>query len=185
VEPDVLLTFDRSAVIIEAKLWSGKSPSASGIDQLARQWMAGCEWAAPRSHHIAALIFLTAGLSAPTKDLEETVDAMEGREHPPIRLWWLSWATLLPLLAEIPDNPVASDLARYLREAGVARFLRWPEISTTRVSWNYRAFVVPDYWQGLTPPLSFWRYGTPKRAYWCAFLSSTKNKQQWSYRSFG
>jgi hypothetical protein len=175
VEPDLVLEFGRIAVIIEAKLHSGKTPAVmtgqtgeeTEADQLARQVKATLDF---YGHHqrggteLAALVYVTADLTCPKAELEESAEAIRRlrlRAQPP--LYWLSWSALGPILdresahGELPGRLVAEDLLEYLREANVLRFRGWrldeqdrsvPPVGAVYGGWSYRART-KRYFDGL------------------------------------
>jgi hypothetical protein len=166
VEPDLVLEFGRAAVIIEAKLHSGKTPAVmtgqdgeeTDADQLARQVKATLDYYGHRERagiEIAALIYVTADLTLPESDLKKSaaaIDRLGLRTPPPV--YWLSWSALGPLLdwerahGELPGSLIAEDLLEYMREAGVLRFRGWrieepdrtpPSQGAVYACWSYHA----------------------------------------------
>jgi hypothetical protein len=162
----LLLRYGDSFVVVEAKLWSGKS----GIkeDQLARQWRVGVAHFAQtmRSIRLAAHIYLTTHLTRPDRELAESIQELKNAGHGHTHLWWLSWATLSPILAEMPDNPIASDLLDYLRGVGVVRFVGWKITPVRRAAWRYERAIDSSYWVGVRRHTGDWRYRPHNRAYW-------------------
>jgi hypothetical protein len=110
VEPDVVLTFGSSLVIVEAKLGSRKGGAGAAADddwsadQLARQWLGArydCERKS-RAERPVAQVYLTADLRPPADELDESAEVLTragAREAP---LYWLNWCRLEPALSAEP-----------------------------------------------------------------------------------
>lgn len=158
VQPDVVIVFGTEVVIVEAKLWSQKSPVDDDTDQLARQWHGIVDHYGPRMH-VSALLYITPHVEPPRSELDESAVALGA--HAP-NLWWLSWSALaLMLEIQIDDGDrasrlVAEDLLIYLRRAGVLRFRGWRLAPSWRRNecWRYR----PQYWRDYTLARPIWRY---------------------------
>jgi hypothetical protein len=127
VEPDIVLRFDDEIVVIEAKLWSSKSQTGEGLDQLARQWRSAVDHYGAHAR-VSALIYLTPHLEPPKAALTESAGALGADAS---SLWWLSWSSLVPVLEQqltIGDRIsciVATDLLAYLTRVGLIRFRGW------------------------------------------------------------
>jgi len=180
VEPDLILEFDGAAVIVEAKLWSGKSDPDR--DQLARQWIVGERHfrAQGRGTRLVAHIYLTAHLTFPVQELAESSMALREAGYGDDHLWWLSWATLCPLLAELSEEHAAADLLRYLTEVDVASFLGWRSVRVPLERWKYRIPPRTAYWAGIGGTGSGWLYGAAERRYWTR-VELTRPPQRWTY----
>jgi hypothetical protein len=179
VEPDLLLRYGDSLVVVEAKLWSGKSGTR---DQLARQWSVGVAHLGQtmRSARLAAHIYLTAHLTSPETDLAESKRELNEAGYGHTHLWWLSWATLAPILAGMPENPIASDLAHYLREVGVIRFVHWNIPAARLAAWRYEQLPSAPYWRGAHRRISDWRYRRDVGRYWATV--SPGAAVRWTYQ---
>jgi hypothetical protein len=179
VEPDVLLRYGDSLVVVEAKLWSGKSGTKQ--DQLARQWRVGVMHFAQttRSFRLAAHVYLTAHLTRPDKELAESMNALKNAGYNHTHLWWLSWATLSPILAEMAQNPIASDLLEYLRAVGVVRFVGWNIKPGRPVTWHYTRAVDAPYWERARLSPQRWRYRKQEQGYWTGVTAAAP--AAWAY----
>ena len=176
VEPDVVIDDGVQSVVIEAKLWSGKSPSLTETtegnyapaDQLAREWHAAFH--APKERGLRsprALIYLTKHLSLPREELQASLNALKERGIPNAPLFWLSWNALeLPLsrvLEELsPARIIASDVLEYLRAAELLRFGGWRLEpgdfgAPDRLAWTYRSRCF--YFESLNAVRQSWVYG--------------------------
>jgi hypothetical protein len=184
VEPDLALVFEESIVIVEAKLWSGKSGVRSERDQIARQWLVGSRHLAQtsRSARVVAHVYLTAHLTLPASEFTDSIAALKKEGCHDANLWWLSWATLAPLLADMADNPVASDLLLYLREVGVIRFLGWHTLHARPVAWRYESKPPSPYWRGTWGRVSEWRYRCGEGLYWSSIAARQPAREGWKYR---
>ncbi|HOD83604.1 MAG TPA: hypothetical protein PKG77_19475 [Phycisphaerae bacterium] len=134
-EPDVLLWLvlpdgTRQIVLIESKLWSGKSsypdPSRPApVDQLAREWdnlvrLAQVEKAKP------VLLYVTADLDCPVASIREShVEFQQKRtrlaEQFPFSCAWLSWRKLTTLW-ESPTHKIQEDLALLASRLGLSYY---------------------------------------------------------------
>jgi hypothetical protein len=162
VEPDVIVRFDDEVIIVEAKLWSSKSDSDEGLDQLARQWRGTTDHYGSRAR-VSALLYLTPHVEPPKDALTESALAIGDAAHV---LWWLSWSTLAPILeSEMAGidrvaRLVAADLLAYLTRVGVLRFRGWRLVPVWQrhASWTYRRLVQRSYWSDHTVRNPPWRY---------------------------
>lgn len=152
VEPDVVLTSADELLVVEAKLWSGKSAvlgplEESPPDQLARQWKAATDFCADKHRgtlRLAGLIYLTPNLVPPATDLDQSLAKIRVFEADP-RLYWLSWAALedaLRLMAAtnvLPAALICEDLLAYMDAADVLRFHGWRAAadSVDQPTWHY------------------------------------------------
>jgi hypothetical protein len=196
VEPDVAIWANGRLLVIEAKLWSGKSPSAvtaemeRPADQLARQWKAATDLCA-RTHRntIGALIYLTAHLTPPSRDLTESIEEMR-RCDPQARLHWLSWSALEAPLKKVTDRgeqpqaSIATDILSYLDAASVLRFRGWVASNVFEgdlETWKYERSRVRHYFVD-TPEISLptWRY-TPRAGKY-GFVQSALPGPCWLYQ---
>jgi len=165
VQPDVAIRFDDEVIIVEAKLWSPKSTIEGGFDQLAREWHGTTDHYGERAR-VTALVYFTPHVEPPLEALDESALAL-GADA--LRLWWLSWSTLAPLLeqqvasADRVSQLVAADLLEYLRKVGLVRFRGWRLASNWRRSpcWRYQtARLAPyaRYWHDYSRNEPTWRY---------------------------
>ena len=183
VEPDIVLRFDDEVIVIEAKLWSFKSQTRDGVDQLARQWHG------VHDHHGAHIcmcsqIYLTPDLEPPRVALAESAEAMGVGAS---SLWWLSWTSLVPILerqlatGDRVSRVVASDLLAYLTRVGLIRFHGWRLDGGWQhhACWTYPSSSPATYWRATSIKNACWTYRQPAREmYWRATRISN---QPWSY----
>lgn len=165
VQPDIVMAFQDEVVIVEAKLWSPKSVTKGGVDQLAREWHGITEHYHGRAK-VAALVYLTPHGVPPQQDLDESAQELGADAS---CLWWLSWSTLAPILEQQVANSgrmsqlVAADLLEYLHKVGVVRFRGWRLASSWQHNpcWRYRIIhPVPyaRYWHDYSRQEPLWRY---------------------------
>jgi hypothetical protein len=184
VEPDIILRFDDEILVIEAKLWSAKSQTSDGVDQLARQWRSVIDHYGAHVR-VSALIYLTPHLEPPMAALTESAEAL-GTDAP--NLWWLSWSSLVPILEQrlATDDRisriVAADLLAYLTRVGLIRFRGWRLTPRWQryARWTYNQSTPATYWRAPAIKNACWSYREPIPAtYWRA---PAINNQPWSYR---
>jgi hypothetical protein len=136
--PDVLVTGLKdgrvsSAILVEVKLYSGKSGRGTGAqveaeeafdapdkqfepDQLARYWV---ELARKFPDATRAIIYLTSHLTAPEAELRESL-----ARAPDMRLRWLSWYDVWEIVhAKSNQYLPAKDLADLLSYRGFSTFM--------------------------------------------------------------
>ena len=131
VQPDLVILSGETAVIIEAKNYSGKSgvtiisdapeqlPEGENnkeiIDQLGREYVAGVKRLLNSFYHQEgkltliksfALVFVTRHNLFPRAEIEETIEAIrevlpEECEDAEKRIFWINWQKVMPLLREI------------------------------------------------------------------------------------
>ncbi|MFY2563105.1 hypothetical protein ACN469_36255 [Corallococcus terminator] len=205
VEPDLLLEFNRTAVIVEAKLRSGKSGAtmlnpegeAEPVDQLARQWRSTVDFYhrhQPGRVEVVALLYITAHLSVPVDDVTSSTEEILklGLRAPPI--YWLPWSALVPILenevqqGQHPACLIAEDLLAYLRQAAVSRFRGWRvgEVAQEGLGWRYAAAIRPPYWQKVGEvPDACWTYQKPRSGYFKSLAAPgpTAVDDVWRYRA--
>ena len=156
-EPDLRLTLDRGrhVVLIEVKLYSGKSQIAEQSDEddeaLATNALVEekldpdqlARYHKGQRRELAAnvelsIIYLTAHAVPPEADLTDSL------KHGPMRLGWLSWRDVWAVAedakrATTTDGP-AADLARLLRHKGFSEFAGFdgaaPPLPDTGRFWN-------------------------------------------------
>lgn len=125
-EPDVLVRLtlpdnSKKLVLVEAKLWSGKSAGADDQvgsvppnDQLAKEWdnltiYAQEEVAEP------ILVYLTADLGRPSEAIQESTAEVRLKRGSEATIAWLSWRHLEAFVAGTSD-PLLRDLGAMLRK---------------------------------------------------------------------
>lgn len=195
VEPDVLLGWAEFHVVVEAKLWSGKSQlyeqgededSYEPVDQLAREWEAALFLAqSDAAFRPRALIYLTRHLSVPRDELAGSHAELlkRGIARPPI--YWLSWSALEePLRREAregdhPAAAIAAEVLEYLDSVGVLRFSGWGRVpAPTGESWQYAGDSERPYFMGLSLRAPTWQYESSGTRYLDVRKPTTPN---WSY----
>lgn len=184
VEPDIILRFDDEILVIEAKLWSSKSQTRDGVDQLAREWRGAIDYYGAHVR-VSAVIYLTPHLEPPKAELAESAEAL-GTDAS--SLWWLSWSRLVPILEQqlvIGDRSsriVAADLLAYLTRVGLIRFRGWRLTPRWQrhASWTYHPSTPVTYWRASAIKNSCWIYRQPTAAtYWRGLVI---HNRPWSYR---
>jgi hypothetical protein len=82
-------------LLVEAKLWSGKSSHASKAgavtDQLGKSWLGLCRQAAAEGSRPLGIVYLVPGVTPPLADIEETQQELNEKGHGVAPLYWLSW----------------------------------------------------------------------------------------------
>jgi hypothetical protein len=183
VEPDVVLRFDDEIVVIEAKLWSPKSQTGDGLDQLARQWRGAIDQYGTHGR-VSALIYLTPHLELPTAALTESAEALGPDAS---SLWWLSWSSLVPILeqqvatGDRTSRIVAADLLTYLARVGLLRFRGWRLAPRWQhnACWTYHRPTSATYWRASRIQNTCWSYRQRTPAmYWRPIAI---NNQAWRY----
>ncbi len=121
-EPDVLITLDhtdrtRSIVLIEAKLYSGKSSPADDKpdinDQLAREYDNLAKRAERERIESYFLVYCTADIAAPWEDIAESCAEYGQKRGKECTIYWLSWRVLTDILLG-SMNPILKDLREVL-----------------------------------------------------------------------
>jgi hypothetical protein len=135
-----------------------------------------------RSARLVAHIYLTAHLTPPRSEFADSRGALKKQGCSDANLWWLSWAPLARILADMSDSLVASDLLLYLREAGVTRFLGWHRPHVQASAWRYESTPSSSYWRGNTGRDSTWRYRNGDLPYWSAVVAPRRAAPAWTYR---
>ncbi len=184
VEPDAVIELPAHWIIIEAKLWSGKSnvledAGSEGIsDQLARQWVAvqrareraGCSTGAQ------SLVFVTAHAVVPEHELAESEDAIVRAGAGAPRVFWVNWSALARVLraarTHLSDErgTIVDDVLDYMGRAlpgGALPFVGWDRSlrAPSGTPWRYRR--PPRAWFRFGDSPGVWRYGSRK---WFAAL---------------
>jgi hypothetical protein len=132
-EPDVVLRIDspngkKSLVLVEAKLFSGKSSEGSEeelhpTDQLAREWH-NLVHVARREDREPVLIYLTAGFCCPLDAVDASRKNFEAKtltKEQPFECLWLSWRHLEKVIRN-DDHPILKDLWAVLQRLALTFF---------------------------------------------------------------
>jgi hypothetical protein len=183
VEPDIILRFNDEVLVVEAKLWSPKSQTADGFDQLARQWYSASDHYGAHAR-VSALFYLTPDIEPPKRALAESAEALQANAS---SLWWLSWSSLAPILeqqvatGDRVSRVVAADLLAYMTRVGLLRFRGWrfAPRGQRNPCWTYRQPSPAKYWRAPASHNACWTYRDPSPAtYWHAYAI---NNQVWRY----
>lgn len=177
--PDVLVELCDAAgrqqlLVIEAKLRAGKSstPTDEGPvrDQLGKYWLslrheADRRHEADKRHEFSALaiVYLTADIAMPRRDLETTQHELRTKAMPEAPLYWLSWRRFGEVVRH-DESPMLHDCVRLLRERWrlvhiVMKPLAPPPILP--VPWRYHG-----RWRWPAPPRihTAWRFSPGDQA---------------------
>jgi hypothetical protein len=178
-QPDVLVNLldlrgrPVAEVVVEAKLFSGKSsvatayddaddtwPASVDPDQLVRYW----QWLVSRRKangpDTKALVYLTAHAIPPVGDLRESL-----RRAPSMRLAWLSWRDVWTVARRCRESLPAEDLARLLTHKGLSWFDGFrpalePDAFPSQRFWRDTRWFAPAVPEALEDRFShppFWR----------------------------
>ncbi len=124
-QPEVVIDVERSdgkhqLILIEAKLYSGKSSHATGdgvvTDQLAKYWLHLRQEAARRSATALAVVYLTRGSWPPNDELAASQRDLQAAGCPRAPLYWLSWRELVGVVDEKSAPPILRDCVTLLRD---------------------------------------------------------------------
>jgi hypothetical protein len=167
-EPELVLRFERDDapalwVLVEAKLWSGKSshatPGGPVNDQLGKYWVAFEQRARAAGAEAVAVVYVTRGVIVPEEDFAETQRELAAKGAPPAPLYWLSWRHFELALRDA-SHPMMRDVAALLRErwglAMPATTWTWPERRDGRgPAWSFEC----DWpWPTATTAVSSWSF---------------------------
>ena len=153
-EPDVLVRInyelEKYLILIEAKLWSGKSlPSklATNLgnqfnqlarDQLAREWLC-LKSLAKNENACPKLIYLTADTVCPADEIIESQNALILNSGENGSMFWLSWRSLPTILDQFPESLMFHDLAESLRYLDLTFFEGFSSFQAHNFVWGYQA----------------------------------------------
>jgi hypothetical protein len=153
-EPDVLLRInydgtEKYLILIEAKLWSGKSlarklatnldtePSQLAQDQLAREWLCLKSLAQSENAH-PKLIYLTSDTICPANDIIESQNALVLNSGEKGSIFWLSWRCLPSILDQFTESEMFHDLAKSLRYLDLIFFEGFSSFKAHSFTWTYQ-----------------------------------------------
>jgi hypothetical protein len=106
-EPDVNIVFTteedrRSAILIEAKLYSGKSSAAdegaAPMDQLAREYDNLVHWASREAIQDFSLLLVTVDAAFPTRAIQDAIDEYQEKRGGEANIFWLSWRSVVAVI---------------------------------------------------------------------------------------
>lgn len=167
-EPDVLLRIEKPDgtklnVLVEAKLWSGKSSlageeDAPPKDQLAKEWdnllcLTSREQATPY------LVFLTADLDLPAHAIQESKeDFTAKRPGQPFSCGWLSWRHVGHAFQN-ETEPHLADIVRVCKRLGLIFFSGMPAFAAPpQILWRFTANERTFNWDLDPVPKIEWRF---------------------------
>lgn len=165
-EPDLLLELvdadgRSSLLVIEAKLWSGKSsrPSSTGAvtDQLGKYWL-GLKHRAGVNSTPLGVVYLVSGTTPPFADLEETQAELQAKGHDRAPLYWLSWRKFERVVDSSSAPPMIRDVIELLRD-------EWQLVEVEMGAWPTRSVHTPTAWTydmdwswPRRPPAAAWQH---------------------------
>ena len=157
-EPDLLLRFahragNRSLLIVEAKLLSGKSslPTTHGpvSDQLGKYWVHLLREADRSRAAPLGIVYLTAGTAIPIADFIETQTELDAKHVVPAPLYWLSWRHFVGSLPPTERGPMLADLVELLTDSWMLVEVvmePWPRLERLPRAWTFE-----PSWRWATP----------------------------------
>jgi hypothetical protein len=184
VEPDAILDLPDRCIILEAKLWSGKSQTEPEVnedgavgDQLAREWVA-VRCAREKRGLIPVdplIVFVTAHVLFPNEDVIESELALAKAGHEGTRVFWVGWSALARVLranrSRLSREQVVlvDDVLVYMHRAlpsGAMPFDGWtidaPDApDAAKAMWRYFAPRRARFEIDASPIGSWWRYSRP------------------------
>lgn len=170
-EPELVLRLFREGetfawILVEAKLWSGKSSTAtqSGpvADQLGRYWVQ-LRARVPTNEVPMAVVYVTRGVVLPEQEFEETQRELASKNEPAAPLYWLSWRHFESALRR-SKHPLVCDVRDMLQDAwGLSMpetAWSWPDgVPNASVpAWQFD----PDWsWPARTVSMNAWAFQSP------------------------
>jgi len=160
-EPDVLITLAdkqgrKTAVLVEAKFWSGKSSAANDsdipFDQLAREYDNLVCWCRRQGIHQCFLLYCTADLGLPRHDMEDSVAEFSNKRGEPFQIFWVTWRTIPRLFAH-STHPILVDLRNLVKKLGLVFFEGLtssnPDLNRflERNPWEYHIYIARYEWR--------------------------------------
>ncbi len=107
-EPDAVLLLrfadDREALLVMEAKWNASKSGHGERDQLMRQYLHGQRRASELGVGFCGLVYLTAHVSRPDRDLEASEAALADRGVEAPHLYWLSWRDLSAVLPRAMDT---------------------------------------------------------------------------------
>ncbi len=163
-------------ILVEAKLWSGKSSRAGSgplvTDQLGKYWVHLKRKACLAGAVPFAVVYLVRGISPPQKDFDETQAELSQKGHEPAPLYWLSWRAFTKVLGEGSLSPMLEDVRNLLvSKWGLAsvQLQAWPvwpvDVSRSRPFRFQEIWKWPGRGTQMEPAWAFgWAWPTPRTA---------------------
>jgi len=155
-EPDVLISITQSnnkkvRILVEAKFKSGKSSEADlgdkPSDQLSKEWD-NLKCLAGRENAEAYLLYITANLGFPEKDIKESINEYKEKRQSTINILWLSWRKI-PTIFQNSKDEIIKDLVKLLRRQGLIFFEGFKASEVICFNWRFQA---PDLSYKLLQP---------------------------------
>lgn len=138
-EPEIVLRFERDGalpawVLVEAKLWSGKSsratPTGPVNDQLGKYWVAFEKRARDAGAEALAVVYVTRGVVPPEGEFEDTQRELASKHPTRAPLFWLSWRHF--------EQALRATKHRLLRDVRDLLLERW-HLSMPDMTWSWPA----------------------------------------------
>lgn len=165
--PDVLIDIthkngNKTTILVEAKYGSGKSSEADEsdkpYDQLAREWDNLVAYT-KRNNSTPYLLYVTADISFPNIDIEESQSDYSRIRGNKIDVIWLSWRKL-PAVFQNNKHEIIKDLVEILRQQGLTFFEGFNINTLERSKWQFQN---PPIEPRLHKPLQLnWLFSIPK-----------------------
>jgi len=166
-EPDVVLRIDepndrKIILLIEAKYLSGKSSEADDgadentkpNDQLAREWD-NLKLVAESEGREPILLYLTAGLSYPSEDINASQEELKTNGKTPGNVCWLTWRYLYSVTKK-SENAMLQDLCDLMDKMQLTFFHGFsPLTDITPINWQFNKNFE---WSMYNIPNLMWRF---------------------------
>ncbi len=169
-EPDVIVHVEdmigqKHSMLIEVKLWSGKSSGAGDDaheirDQLAREWCVlvdRCKQERSQPH----LIYVTADPRYPVLEIDESIKEFISKRVAlnsafPLRCAWVSWTTVATAFRNSPELALR-DVSRLCERLDLVPFGGIPALSRQSFSWRFSVRALQFHFS-LDPVRVTWGY---------------------------
>lgn len=150
--PELVLKFRRTSgksawIIIEAKLFSGKSSYATSVgpvsDQLGKYWLQLKLQAEREKAEPLAIVYVTQGVFFPASEFDETKKELLSKGHPPAPLFWLSWRVFADCIER--PLPLIRDVICLLRDKWQLVYVEmeaWPQLPVTLPHYDFTESVI-------------------------------------------
>ena len=170
-EPDVLIRLNTKGksilILVEAKYRSGKSSYEDtsdnrSTDQLSREWLNLVELAR-KDNSIPYLIYLTADIAIPKKDMLDSLDELRRKsahivsEYPP-QYMWLSWRHMRTLYRR-SSNPFLQEVVLLLDRFNLIFYDGINNLNNYDLNaWNFSMPIVQFNWNSIRNTGIHWVY---------------------------